>query len=554
MKRAGGVWRLIVVALALICLGTATFLGAGAASLAAPATTVVCPRVAAPILIDGLTGDWGGIPVLGLDATNAGNVQGAPSGLGDISAALRCAWDEQKLYVLTDVADSVLIVDSSTIGDDDGVEIALDGDHNRTCCSVTDHQYTIALDSRLADFGAVQGPSPLQWTVMLRPGGYSLEVAIPMALVVSGPPLSGTLLGFNLGINDDDDGGRRDKHLLWADTLITTVSAYGDMLLAGPSGSATSTPTASATVVAPATPTSTPTLPRTATPTTTRTLTSTRTQTPTQPASPPTVTATPTQPASPQPGSPTPGTSERIAALEGHVAGLSGALNNIWSIMQTAGSLPGGATPVAPSPSATPTSYIMSIQTRVNCGGANYTDNAGNEWAADQPYTAASWGYIGGTAYQTTRAISATLADPLYQSERFNMTAYQFDLPSGIYRVDLRFDEIYDFAAANQRIFDVALEGVKVITGLDLYVVAGPFTAYDRSFDVTVLDGQLNIDFLASKGTAKINAIAVSGIGYAGPTPTPSLQQRLNAIDSSLTDLELLLQQILSVFDQFLSP
>ena len=116
----------------------------------------------------------------------------------------------------------------------------------------------------------------------------------------------------------------------------------------------------------------------------------------------------------------------------------------------------------------------------------------------------------------------------------------------------MRFDEIYEFAAPNQRLFDVALEGTKVITGLDLYALVGPYTAYNRTFEVTVLDGQLNIDFMATKGAAKVNAIAVTGLGFAGPTPTPSLQQRVNAVESSMNDPELFLQKILSVFDRFL--
>ncbi len=130
-------------------------------------------------------------------------------------------------------------------------------------------------------------------TDLPRPGGYSIEVAIPISMVVPAPAVSGTLLGFNWGIDDDDDGGRRDKHLLWADSLISTVSGYGDMQLTGPVGSvATATPTASATAtsVTPATPTAAPPLRATATPTATPTATrtavsgsptSTRTATPT---------------------------------------------------------------------------------------------------------------------------------------------------------------------------------------------------------------------------------------------------------------------------------
>ncbi len=76
--------------------------------------------------------------------------------------------------------------------------------------------------------------------------------------------------------------------------------------------------------------------------------------------------------------------------------------------------------------------------------------------------------------------------------------------------------------------------------------------AYDRTFDTTVTDGQLTIDFVASKGAAKISAIKVTGLAPAGPPPTPSLSQRVTNLEHQMTELEQLLQQILSVFDRFL--
>jgi Malectin domain len=234
------------------------------------------------------------------------------------------------------------------------------------------------------------------------------------------------------------------------------------------------------------------------------------------------------------------------------VANLALLLNRIWAVVQSASYLPGDVLP-SPTPTSTPAAKSPAYVQRVRCGGPAYTDGLGDLWAADQPYTPGSWGYLGGVVYTTTQPVQNTVDDPLYQAERYNMATYQFDLPSALYQVELRFAEIYQYAAPNQRIFDVSIEGTKVITGLDLSAVAGDYTAYDRTFEVAVLDGQLNIDFAATKGAAEVNAIKVAATGYVGPTPTPSLDQRMTSIEKQLTELESLLQQILALFDRFVA-
>lgn len=503
------------VCLLLVLLVSLALLSAAVLAAAAPASSpVVCPKATAAITIDGRSDDWTGIYGVPLDAGTAQFVSGAPASAADLSAYLRCAWDTQWLYVLADVADDILLADSSSIWDDDSVEIAFDGEADRACCSPYDHQFTIALDSRLADFSTVQLPSPLRWTVMPRAGGYLIEAAIPMTMIVPTAPMSGTLLGFNWGLNDDDDGGRRDKRLLWAGSSILTFATFGDLRLGGAVGAIptpTRTPTSFGTATPPATPTRTP-------------------------------TAQPPQ---------TPGTAERVAALEKGLGGAGDMLDQVWSIMQTAGYLP-GTPPAKASPTPLATPRLLTYVQRVQCGGAATTDAQGAVWAADQPYAAGSWGYQGGLPYQTSQPIAGTADDALYQTERYNMTAYLFDLPPAVYRVDLRFAEIYQYAAPNQRIFDVLIEGTPVITNLDIYAQAGAYTAYDQSFDVPVVDGQLTIEFIARKGAAKISAIKVAAIAYAGPTPTPSLPERVAALEDTTSDLELFLLQILAVFDRFL--
>ena len=59
------------------------------------------------------------------------------------------------------------------------------------------------------------------------------------------------------------------------------------------------------------------------------------------------------------------------------------------------------------------------------------------------PTPAGAWGAVGGQTYSVGNAIIGTMDDTLYQSERFGMSEYRFDVPNGDYAVDLRFAEIY---------------------------------------------------------------------------------------------------------------
>ena len=157
---------------------------------------------------------------------------------------------------------------------------------------------------------------------------------------------------------------------------------------------------------------------------------------------------------------------------------------------------------------------------RVNAGSRDaYSDAQGRLWMADQPYVEGNWGYVGGAGWSTGDPIAGTEDDPLYQTVHwgYGTWGYKFDLPNGDYRVELRFVEPY-WTEAGKRVFDVQLEGQTVLADLDVYALVGHDVAYDRTFDVTVTDGQLNVDFVGKVDTADIAAIQV--LGAAGPAPT----------------------------------
>jgi hypothetical protein len=174
-----------------------------------------------------------------------------------------------------------------------------------------------------------------------------------------------------------------------------------------------------------------------------------------------------------------------------------------------------------PTPTPTPTQPPLTI--RINAGGSAYTDHDGNPWVADKAWTPGSWGYVGGggQTYASDTPVSGTQDSTLYQSERYGMSEFRFDVSPGLYSVTLRFAEIYYKTKPGDRVFSVNAEGNPVVTNLDVMTAAGGQNiALDRSFPVTVSDSQLNLEFVGVTGNAKINALQVLYMGGSGPTAT----------------------------------
>ncbi|MCK5738924.1 T9SS type A sorting domain-containing protein, partial [bacterium] len=126
----------------------------------------------------------------------------------------------------------------------------------------------------------------------------------------------------------------------------------------------------------------------------------------------------------------------------------------------------------------------------------------------DQAYESSSWGYLGGSIYANSDPITDTYDDPLYQSERWGLDGYKFDVPNGVYEVTLHFAELY-YTAAGQRVFHVNIEGNRKLANYDIYKEVGHKTAAKKVFLITVGDRQLNIVFSRAKDYPKISAIEV---------------------------------------------
>jgi beta-galactosidase len=141
---------------------------------------------------------------------------------------------------------------------------------------------------------------------------------------------------------------------------------------------------------------------------------------------------------------------------------------------------------------------------------AQYLDDAGVIWEADQEYAPGGWGYVGGRGVKTARNIPGTTDDHLYQFSREGMGAYRFDVPDGDYRVELLFAEP-QYDAAGKRVFDVRLNGQAVVGRLDLVKDYGAGRPARLSFHTRATGGEgIKVEFGAVVGSPLVSAIRVS--------------------------------------------
>ena len=181
---------------------------------------------------------------------------------------------------------------------------------------------------------------------------------------------------------------------------------------------------------------------------------------------------------------------------------------------------------------AAPGTPIPTIQTstRVNAGGAAYTDSQGFTWMADADFT-------GGSTYTVTNPIANTTIPAVYQTCRWGAFAYTLPEPNGSYSVTLKFAET-SRPSAGARQFNVSINGTQVLTNFDVFAQAGgAFIAVDRTFPVHVTDGQIIVGF--SYGAAEapmVSAIDVEPAAPGTPRPTTQTSTRVNAGGAAYTD------------------
>ena len=163
--------------------------------------------------------------------TIANVIVGSVANVGDLSGSFRTLWDATNLYVLVEVTDDFQRNDSGvSTWHDDSVEIYVDANNDKpTGYGSNDYQYRFTWNGSLLTIqetkhGAVLGVNAA-WVPTAV--GYTIEVQLPWSTLGQSSVAFGALLGLDVHINDDDDGGNRDGKKSWFNTADTSWQSPG---------------------------------------------------------------------------------------------------------------------------------------------------------------------------------------------------------------------------------------------------------------------------------------------------------------------------------------
>ncbi|RPJ27439.1 MAG: hypothetical protein EHM35_14215, partial [Planctomycetaceae bacterium] len=208
-----------------------------AASTAKAQMALSVPQTSRPLTIKDEK-EWAAIPSQVIEHV----AYNAPASPEDLSASFKAAWDNQNLYLLVDVIDDKPIDDSVEFWLDDAVEVFIDADNSKsTTYEDNDYQYHFSWEGSRFTAASSQGESRHNKMEHVLTGttptdkGYRFLIKFAWS-TLGVTPRAGVKVGFDVHVNDDDDGGDRDTKLMWHtenDIAWQQPNALGTIELAG---------------------------------------------------------------------------------------------------------------------------------------------------------------------------------------------------------------------------------------------------------------------------------------------------------------------------------
>ncbi len=195
---------------------------------------VYCPAVTSPIKIDGFPealwdkAEWHDIDHL---------IQGKVDNPDDLSAKFKVLWDYENLYLLVRVYDDAKVRDSNRdYYQDDDLEVYLDLDNSKhDYYDADDFRYRFTYQDSLIVEKAQHATQGVHSGIQMLNDGYRIEINFPWN-TLTGEAVPEKVIGFEVQLNDDDDGGNRDAKLAWwgtTDIAYSDPSAFGTLKLKG---------------------------------------------------------------------------------------------------------------------------------------------------------------------------------------------------------------------------------------------------------------------------------------------------------------------------------
>ena len=164
------------------------------------------------------------------------------------------------------------------------------------------------------------------------------------------------------------------------------------------------------------------------------------------------------------------------------------------------------------------------MELAVNVGSHCFftSDESHLTWVPDQPYTPGSWGHLGGKEAGTQTEIGLTTDGPLFQTLRNGLEGYRFDVPQGVYEVELLFTDIYRRNSSTayllgrerqqenrENAFRITINGKTVEDALSPCRTSGYFRALRKKYIVDNDTDHLEIKFHARSGNSFLNGIKI---------------------------------------------
>lgn len=185
-----------------------------------------------PPVLDGFDNEWTADSTLLVNKVLGGTIAN-PS---DLRAEYKLGWDDNYLYVFGKVNDNVLINDSPNPWNDDCFELYIDGGNDKaTTYDANDFQLMFRYnDATVYNFPTgPASPQGVDFVMVPTSSGYHVEIRVSWSFIGIPPVTEGSKIGLDVHVNDDDDGGARDKFISWNDDVNlawTNPSVFGEIL------------------------------------------------------------------------------------------------------------------------------------------------------------------------------------------------------------------------------------------------------------------------------------------------------------------------------------
>ncbi|RFM28215.1 T9SS C-terminal target domain-containing protein [Deminuibacter soli] len=189
-----------------------------------PCVSPVVARVSgtAPVIDQTIDAAWNVAPSRTISNVTIGS--GA-----NLSGKWRALYDNTNLYVLAEVNDITKMNDSGgNWWEDDAVEIFIDGDNSKTATydGANDFQLGFRWNDNTVHVGgnSVTRTTGINFSMYATGTGYNLEAVIPWSTIGVTPSI-GKPIGFEVQIDNDNDGGTRDAQIA---SFATGTTAFQD--------------------------------------------------------------------------------------------------------------------------------------------------------------------------------------------------------------------------------------------------------------------------------------------------------------------------------------